>query len=91
MVYKFFHHDRYAHWDGNPAFSDPSAWSYGGWTKPAIKQFTDQSTPCFSTDQNYYPDSFMELRNKTLSAPQPFVDMKALHDHFARLESKIKN
>eukprot|EP01085_Mycamoeba_gemmipara_P003983 Mycagemm_TRINITY_DN10275_c0_g1::TRINITY_DN10275_c0_g1_i3::g.3983::m.3983 type:complete len:253 gc:universal TRINITY_DN10275_c0_g1_i3:36-794(+) len=74
----------YAHYDDNPSFSDSWAYSYGGWTSPAIKQFTDQSTSCFTTDQNWYPDSYLEIRNKTLSKPQPLVNMEELRAHFAK-------
>ncbi len=31
----------YAHYDNNPSFSDFSA--FGGWTKPAIKQYAGES------------------------------------------------
>jgi len=43
----------YAHYDLNPSFSDFS--SFGGWTKPAIKQYAgDQSFCSCSVDKNYY-------------------------------------
>jgi len=44
----------YAHFDRNPSFSD---WrSFGGWKKPAIKQFNDGPSVCgVGMDHNYYP------------------------------------
>jgi len=43
----------YAHYDNNPSFSDFS--SFGGWTKPAIKQYAGDATVCSSgVDKNYY-------------------------------------
>lgn len=49
----------YAHYDGNPSFSDFSA--FGGWSKPTIKQFQGTNTVCgVSLDKNFYPWSFIE-------------------------------
>jgi hypothetical protein len=50
----------YAHYDDNPSFSDTSYYQFGGWTSPAIKQFTDQQPSQCSTDadQDWYPDDF---------------------------------
>lgn len=31
----------YAHYDSKQTFSDYPAYPFGGWTQPAIKQFTD--------------------------------------------------
>jgi len=45
----------YAHYDGNPSFSDTAEYHFGGWTKPAIKQYDDHG-PCTSVDVNWYPD-----------------------------------
>jgi len=43
----------YAHYDSNPSFSDFSA--FGGWTKPAIKQYSgDQSFCSAGWDKNFY-------------------------------------
>lgn len=43
----------YAHYDGNPSFSDFSA--FGGWSKPAIKQYKGTTSICStSIDKNYY-------------------------------------
>jgi len=43
----------YAHYDKNPSFSD---WvNFGGWTKPAIKQYEGDTTVCSSgVDVNFY-------------------------------------
>ena len=35
---------RYAHYDGNPSFSDFS--SFGGWTSPHAKQYQGDVTAC---------------------------------------------
>lgn len=44
----------YAHYDNSPSFSDFS--SFGGWTKPAIKQFQGDVTLCSAgVDKNFYP------------------------------------
>jgi hypothetical protein len=44
----------YAHYDNSPSWSDFKA--FGGWTKPAIKQFQGTTTLCgASVDKNYYP------------------------------------
>ncbi|EFA75204.1 glycoside hydrolase family 25 protein [Heterostelium album PN500] len=44
----------YAHYDGNPSFSDFSP--FGGWSSPAIKQYNGDLTVCgLGVDQNYYP------------------------------------
>eukprot|EP01101_Sappina_pedata_P007853 TRINITY_DN4227_c0_g1_i1.p1 TRINITY_DN4227_c0_g1~~TRINITY_DN4227_c0_g1_i1.p1 ORF type:complete len:226 (-),score=92.24 TRINITY_DN4227_c0_g1_i1:28-705(-) len=44
----------YAHYDGNPSFSDFTA--FGGWNKPAIKQYAGTTSKCgVSVDLNYYP------------------------------------
>jgi len=46
----------YADYDGEPSFSDFSP--FNGWTKPAMKQFTDQGSKCsVSYDINWYPPS----------------------------------
>jgi GH25 family lysozyme M1 (1,4-beta-N-acetylmuramidase) len=43
----------YAHYDNNPSFSDFSA--FGGWSKPAIKQYAGDVTLCSAgVDKNYY-------------------------------------
>ena len=44
----------YAHYDNNPSFSDFA--SFGGWSKPAIKQYVGDTTLCGAgIDYNYYP------------------------------------
>ena len=44
----------YAHYDNNPSFSDFS--SFGGWTKPNIKQYQGDTTLCGAgVDLNFYP------------------------------------
>mmetsp|Transcript_32873 Transcript_32873/g.57419 ORF Transcript_32873/g.57419 Transcript_32873/m.57419 type:complete len:207 (+) Transcript_32873:6130-6750(+) len=43
----------YAHYDNNPSFSDFQ--SFGGWSKPAIKQYAGDKTVCGAgVDLNYY-------------------------------------
>jgi hypothetical protein len=43
----------YAHYDGSASFADFQA--FGGWTKPAIKQFQGTTSLCgASVDKNYY-------------------------------------
>ena len=43
----------YAHYDNNPSFSDFS--SYGGWSKPSIKQYAGDKTVCGAgVDLNFY-------------------------------------
>jgi GH25 family lysozyme M1 (1,4-beta-N-acetylmuramidase) len=43
----------YPHYDNNPSYSD---WSpFGGWSKPAIKQYQGTTTVCSAgVDLNYY-------------------------------------
>uniref|UniRef100_A0A6B2LIR1 Lysozyme n=1 Tax=Arcella intermedia TaxID=1963864 RepID=A0A6B2LIR1_9EUKA len=44
----------YAHYDGNPSFSDFKP--FGGWTKPSIKQYHGSATECgVGVDLNWYP------------------------------------
>ncbi len=44
----------YAHYDGSPSFSDFA--SFGGWSKPNIKQFQGDTTLCGAgVDKNFYP------------------------------------
>lgn len=44
----------YAHYDNVMSFSDFSA--FGGWTKPAMKQFAGDTTVCgLDVDKNYRP------------------------------------
>jgi len=43
----------YAHYDGVPSFSDFAP--FGGWTKPAIKQYQGDTTLCGAgVDKNFY-------------------------------------
>eukprot|EP01032_Pedospumella_encystans_P018681 gene18681-21259_t len=43
----------YPHYDNNPSFSDFS--SFGGWSKPSIKQYIGTTSFCSaSVDKNYY-------------------------------------
>ncbi|EAR88281.1 glycosyl hydrolase family 25 protein (macronuclear) [Tetrahymena thermophila SB210] len=45
----------YAHYDNSPSFSDWSKYSFGGWTKPAIKQYIGDTTMCgLDVDMDYY-------------------------------------
>ena len=44
----------YAHYDNNPSFGDFA--SFGGWTKPSIKQYVGDTTLCGAgIDYDYYP------------------------------------
>lgn len=44
----------YAHYDGNPSYSDFSP--FAGWSSPSIKQFAGTTSVCgASVDQNWYP------------------------------------
>lgn len=44
----------YAHYDNSPSFSDFAA--FGGWTKPAMKQFAGDTTVCgLDVDKNWKP------------------------------------
>jgi len=44
----------YAHYDNSPNFGDFVP--FGGWTKPAIKQYAGDATVCgVSVDLNWYP------------------------------------
>lgn len=44
----------YAHYDGSASFSDFS--SFGGWSKPNIKQYQGDTTLCGAgVDKNFYP------------------------------------
>jgi len=47
----------YASWDGVAGFNNPSYWSFGGWTSPAMKQYADSgdSSCGYSVDLDYYP------------------------------------
>jgi len=54
----------YAHYDGQPNFGDAWAYQFGGWTKPAMKQY-DDSGPCTTVDVNWYPDSSFPWANAT--------------------------
>lgn len=43
----------YPHYDGNPSFSDFAP--FGGWAKPAVKQFADGPSVCGTgVDHNFY-------------------------------------
>ncbi len=44
----------YAHYDDSPSFSDSWAYSFGGWSSPAMKQYNDQG-PCVNVDVDWYP------------------------------------
>jgi len=45
----------YAHYDNNPSFSDYSAYKFGGWTSPAMKQYNGDTTWCStSVDLDWY-------------------------------------
>jgi hypothetical protein len=44
----------YAHYDGNPSFSDFVP--FGGWSKPNVKQYSGTGSICgVGIDSNYYP------------------------------------
>jgi GH25 family lysozyme M1 (1,4-beta-N-acetylmuramidase) len=45
----------YAHYDGNPSFSDFS--SFGGWSSPHVKQYKGDVSDCsMGIDENYSPN-----------------------------------
>lgn len=45
----------YAHYDNVASFSDWSSVSFGGWSKPAIKQYKGDTTLCGAgVDLNFY-------------------------------------
>ena len=44
---------RYAHYDGDPSFSDFS--SFGGWSRPTIKQYAGDASVCgVDIDKDWY-------------------------------------
>lgn len=46
----------YAHYDNSASFADYSKYSFGGWTKPAMKQYVGDTTLCgVGVDLSYYP------------------------------------
>lgn len=50
---KLYNDYRYAHYDNNPSFSDFEP--FGGWSRPAIKQFAGDKSVCGAgIDENYY-------------------------------------
>jgi hypothetical protein len=43
-----------AHYDNSPSFGDFR--SFGGWTRPAIKQYVGDASLCgIGVDKNWYP------------------------------------
>jgi len=48
----------YAHYDGNPSFSDWSSVSFGGWENPSVKQYDDSgySSCNVNVDVDWAPD-----------------------------------
>jgi len=57
----------YAHYDGDASFDDTWAYEFGGWTKPAIKQYQDTG-PCVNVDSDWYPDSHESIVNASIAA-----------------------
>lgn len=60
----------YAHYDNNPSFSDTSAFTFAGWTKPEIKQYAGDTTVCGAqVDLNFAgtstPNTNSTLKNDT--------------------------
>ncbi|KRX01186.1 Glycoside hydrolase, superfamily [Pseudocohnilembus persalinus] len=52
----------YAHYDNSQTFSDFR--SFGGWTKPAMKQYVGDTTVCSTgVDLNWYPNSQSEAKS----------------------------
>ena len=48
-----FHLYRYPHYDDSPSFSDFVP--FGGWTRPAIKQYEGDATVCgVDVDKDWY-------------------------------------
>ena len=58
----------YPHYDNSPSFSDFE--SFGGWSKPNIKQYIGDHSSCgVGVDYNFYPSGDdLSWRNATLSA-----------------------
>lgn len=45
----------YAHYDNDPSFNDYAKYSFGGWSKPSIKQYVGDTSACgVGIDLNYY-------------------------------------
>lgn len=45
----------YAHYDNSASFSDYPNYSFGGWSKPSIKQYAGDTTLCgVGVDLNFY-------------------------------------
>jgi len=45
-----------AHYDGEANFNDKWAFDFGGWSKPAIKQYDDHGAGCgCDADVSWYP------------------------------------
>ena len=61
----------YPHYDGNPSFSDFAP--FGGWVRPAIKQYLGSvTTGCGpDVDLNYYPDGYPGGARQAGPQPEP--------------------
>ena len=64
----------YAHYDGDAGFDDFSP--FGGWSTPAMKQYTGTSNLCgFGVDNDWYPDSLLAER-ANMTKPASHVKQK---------------
>jgi len=72
----------YANWDDAQSFSD---WSdFGGWTKPAMKQYTDHGA-CIDVDSDWYPsESFEKWRAEILATNQTLIPIPVPEDTFPK-------
>mmetsp|Transcript_4047 Transcript_4047/g.7797 ORF Transcript_4047/g.7797 Transcript_4047/m.7797 type:complete len:256 (-) Transcript_4047:212-979(-) len=65
----------YAHYDKSPSFSDFKA--FGGWSKPAIKQYIGDATSCsVGVDYNFYPGTTSNIttaNSTSSSSPSAYV------------------
>jgi len=74
----------YAHYDGEENFNDSPDYEFGGWTSPAMKQYSDSGPSCMSVDSDWYPDSAW-YTNYT-STPPKAIDTTQYAAQFAAYE-----
>jgi len=80
----------YADWDGEQDFND-GGYKFGGWTSPAMKQYSDNG-PCMDVDSNWYPsssESFMEMRQKWLAENQTLITLPIPEEHFPKVQVPV--
>jgi len=55
----------YANYDGQPNFNSWASDPFGGWSSPAMHQYTGDATVCgIDVDLTWYPDSFLVNRTQ---------------------------